>query len=227
MNKQVAVIGLGRFGVSVATTLHSLGHDVLAIDSDEKSIQNIATQLPNAVQADATNEAVLRELEIKNFDVAIVGMGSDVESSVLATILLKKLGVRRVIARANDILHGSILERIGADSVVYPEREMGVRVAHRMTLTDVSDYMSIVDRYGIAKLLAPPELVGHKLSEIGFGPGSRSEVAVLLIQRKKEVIINPGTEEAIQAGDVLVLAGNDDNVERLLTEAKKTKNNKD
>ena len=220
MKKLVAVIGLGRFGVSVATTLQRLGHDVLAIDSDEKSVQNIAAQLPHAVQADATNEAVLKELEIKNFDVAIVAMGSDVESSVLATILVKSLGVKHVIARANDALHGSILERIGADSVVYPEREMGVRTAHRMMLREVSDYMSVIDRYGIVKLAAPGRFVDKRLSEVGFGPGGKVEVGVLLIQRKKEVIVSPGPEEEIRAGDVLILAGNDDSIERLLTEGR-------
>lgn len=221
MKMQVAVIGLGRFGESVAITLQSMGHDVLVIDKDEERVRNIVTRLPHAVQADATNEAVLKELEINNFDVAIVAMGSYIEGSVLSTILLKNMGVKRVIARANDQLHGSILERIGADVVVYPERDTGVRVAHRMMLSDVSDYMWIKDRYGIAKLIAPPQCVGQKLSELGFGPKGNSDVGVLLIQRKNEVIMSPRLEEVIEAGDVLILAGNDDKVEKLLSEAKK------
>ncbi|MFH1382092.1 MAG: TrkA family potassium uptake protein [Chloroflexota bacterium] len=222
MQKQVVVVGLGRFGVSVATTLHSIGHDVLAIDRDETRIQNISAQLTHAIQADATNEAVLKELEIKNFDVGIVAMGSDIESSVLSTILLKKLGVRRVIARANDELHGSILEKIGADSVVYPEREMGERVAHRVTLSDVSDYMSIIGRYGMIQLDAPPTFIGQTLATLGFGPKGKWEIGVLLILRKKEVIVNPALEEVVEANDTLVLAGNDDKIEKLLNETKKT-----
>lgn len=224
MKLQVVVIGLGRFGESVATTLHNMGHEVLAIDKNEETVRNVATSLPHVIQADATNEAVLKELEITNFDVAIVAMGAYIEGSVLSTILLKKLGVKRVIARADDLLHGSILERIGAEVVVYPERDTGVRVAHRMMLSDVSDYMWIIDRYGIAKLMAPPQCVGQKLSEIGFGPRGKSEVAVLLIQRKNEVIVSPRLEETIQAGDMMVLAGNDDKVEQLLSDTKKSKN---
>jgi trk system potassium uptake protein TrkA len=218
MKKQVAVIGLGHFGVSVATTLQDLGHEVLVIDSDEKNLQNVATQLPHALQADATNEDVLKELGIKNFDVAIVAMGSDVENSVLTTILVKSLGVKYVIARANDRLHGRILERIGADIVVYPELEMGVRTAHRMMIREASDYMHVIDHYGIVKLVAPGYLVDKRLSDIGFGPGGRVKAAVLLIQRKKEVIVSPGPEEEIRAGDTLILAGEDDSIAKLLTE---------
>jgi len=113
MKRQIVVIGLGRFGISLATTLIAEGHDVLAVDKDENRVQNIASQVTHAIQADATNESVLKELGVDNFDIAIVAMGSAIESSVLTTILLKKLGVKYVVARANDDLHGSILEKIG------------------------------------------------------------------------------------------------------------------
>jgi trk system potassium uptake protein TrkA len=112
MKKQIVVIGLGRFGVSVARTLYTVGHDVLAIDTDEKTVQAVAAEITHAIQADGTNENVLRELGISNFDIAIVAIGAAVESSVLTTILLKKLGVPYVIARADNELHGSILEKI-------------------------------------------------------------------------------------------------------------------
>ena len=112
MKKQIVVIGLGRFGTSLATTLACLGHDVLALDRNEKEVQNVASQVTHAVQVDATNEAVLQELGVGNFDIAIVGIGSRIESSVLITILMKKLGVPYVIAKADTELHGSILEKI-------------------------------------------------------------------------------------------------------------------
>jgi trk system potassium uptake protein TrkA len=118
MKKQIVVIGLGQFGTSLATTLACLGHDVLALDRNEKEVQNVASQVTHAVQVDATNETLLKELGVGNFDIAIVGIGSRIESSVLATILVKKLGVPYVIARADSELHGSILEKIGADRVV-------------------------------------------------------------------------------------------------------------
>jgi trk/ktr system potassium uptake protein len=126
-------------------------------------------------------------------------------------------------ARANDELHGNILEKVGADIVVYPEREMGIRTAHGMTLRDVSDYMSVSHQYGVAKLPALPYLVGEKLSELAFGSKGKWEVAVLLIQRNNEVIVTPTSGEVIKPDDVLIVAGNDDKIEKLLSEVKKNK----
>jgi trk system potassium uptake protein TrkA len=220
--KQVAVIGLGRLGISLATTLHQLGHNVLAIEMDGKKVQSIAPQITHAVQADATDENVLRELGIGNFDVAIVTT-SAIDNSVLCTILLKKLGVRHVISRADSELHGNILERIGADKVVYPENEMGTALAHVLTLGDVIDYIPVVSGYGILKLAAPSYFVGETLSGLGFGVKGEWQVAVLLIQRQKEVIFNPSYTETVNAGDSLVVAGNADNLEDLITKARKTK----
>jgi len=223
MKKQVVVIGLGRFGVGVATTLHSMGHDVLALDNEEKNVLNVASKLTRAVQADATDEAILKELGIADFDVAIVAIGTAIESSVLITILLKKLGVRYIVARADSELHGSILEKIGADKVVYPERETASRIAHILTLSDVMDYIPVGESYGVAKFKAPSYLAGRTLEDIGFGPGGKKDVAVLLLQRGKEAIVNPSQQEVISLVDVLVVAGSDGKIEELLNEAKKSK----
>lgn len=221
MKKQIVVIGLGRFGTSLATTLACLGHDVLALDRSEKEVQNVASQVTHAVQVDATNEALLKELGVDSFDIAIVGIGARVDSSVLITILLKKLGVPYVIAKADSELHGSILEKIGADRVVYPECEMGVRVAQGVTLLDVSDYMSLSPGYGISKLEAPPYFVGKKLNELGFVKKGKWEVAVFLIMRDDEIIVSPRQNEVVKADDILIIAGSHDNLEKLLAEAKK------
>ena len=223
MKKQIVVIGLGRFGVSVATTLHNMGHDVLALDKEEKNVLNVTSQLTRVVQADATDEAVIKELGIANFDVAIVAIGTAIESSVLITILLKKLGVRYIVARADSELHGSILEKIGADKVVYPERETASRIAHILTLSDVMDYIPVAESYGVVKFKAPSYLIGRTLGDIGFGPGGKRDVAVLLLQRGKEAIVNPSQQEVISLVDVLIVAGSDDKIEELLIEAKKTK----
>jgi len=220
LKKQIVVVGLGRLGVPLAVTLHNLGHEVLALDMDEKNVQIVASQITHAVQADATNEAVLRNLGIGNFDIAIV-TSSEIESSVLTTILLKKLGVPYVIARADSELHGSILEKIGADKVIYPEREMGIMIAHVLTLGDVIDYMPVAPGYGVNKLIAPAYFVGRTLSELGFGLNGRWEIAVLLIQRKQEVMVSPGDTEVVKAGDNLVVAGSWDKLEELFTQAKK------
>ncbi len=226
MKKQVVVMGLGRFGISVATTLHSMGNDVLALDTDEKNVMSVASQLTRAAQADATDEAVLRDLGIPDYDVAIVSMGSSIEASVLSAILAKKLGVRYVIARANNELHGSILEKIGADIVVHPEREMGISTAHNMTIRDASDYIPLGHSYGVAKLPALPCMTGKKLSELGFGPKGKFEVAVLILKHKNEVTVAPDLTETVKEGDVLIVSGDDDKIERLLDEAKKKNNNK-
>jgi len=223
MKKQIVVIGLGQFGTSLATTLTCLGHDVLALDRNEKEVQNIASQVTHAVQIDATNEALLKELGVGNFDIGIVTIGSRIESSVLATILLKKLGVPYVIARADSELHGSILEKIGADRVVYPECETGVRVAQGVTLADVSDYMSLTTGYGVSKLVAPPYFVGTKLSELGFVRKGKWEIAVFLIMRGDEVIVSPRQSETVKPDDILIVAGSHDNLEKLLAEAKRKK----
>jgi trk system potassium uptake protein TrkA len=227
MKKQIVIIGLGRFGVSIARTLYTIGHDVLAIDTDEKIVQSVAAEITHAIQADGTNETVLRELGIGNFDIAIVSIGSAVEASVLSTILLKKLGVPYVIARADNELHGSILEKIGADKVVYPEQEMGARVAQMITLAEVSYYMPLVPGYGVARMTAPSYLVGEKLSDLGFGPKGKWEVAVVLILREKEIIVTPSQQEIIRGGDILVVAGNNDNLEKLLQVARKTQEEED
>ncbi|MBN2238390.1 MAG: TrkA family potassium uptake protein [Dehalococcoidales bacterium] len=216
MKKQVAVIGLGRFGISLATTLASEGHDVLAIDKDETKVQNIASQLTHAVQADSVNENILRELGIDNFDIAVVAIGSAIESSVLTTILCKKLGVKYIIARANDELHGSILEKIGADSVVYAEQQMGSRIAHGITLTDVWDYMNVTPSYGIIQYRVPLYLDGETITSLELGQSGKWEVAALLIQRENEVIVTPDRTQTVKAGDILIMSGNDDKLEKIL-----------
>ena len=223
MAKQVVVIGLGRFGVGLATTLLSMGYDVLALDADEKRVQAVASHITRAVQADATDEAIMRELGVDKFDVAVVAVGSDIQNSVLATILLKKLGVRYVIARADNDLHGTILDKIGADKVVHPVREMGSRVAHGLTLTNVLDYMPVAPSYGIVKLVPPNSFVGRTLYELGLGREGKWEVGVLLIQREKEIIVTPDHMEVVRPDDIMIVSGNDDRLEELLTEARKVR----
>ncbi|MGN0026287.1 MAG: potassium channel family protein, partial [Clostridium sp.] len=129
-NKQFVIIGLGRFGASIAKTLYSLGNDVLAIDKDEDIVQEIADSVTHAVQLDATDENALRSLGIRNFDVAVVTIGDNIQSSIMATLLVKELGVKYIIAKGHSDLHAKVLYKIGADRVVLPEKDMGIRVAH-------------------------------------------------------------------------------------------------
>ncbi len=222
MNKQIAVIGLGRFGANLATILNSRGYDVLAVDKSEEIVENIAPRVARAVRADATNETVLKKLGIGGMDMAVVTMGMAMQDSLMATILLKKLGVPHVVARANNELHGTILDKIGADKVIYPERDTAVRIAPILSMKDVIDYIPVTNGSGISKVKAPPRFVGRTLSDIGFGLGGTNQVVVLMIQRGNEAIINPSVQEVVSHVDVLLLAGNDDKIEDLFARADQT-----
>ena len=221
MKKQIVVVGLDRFGASVASTLSNIGHEVLAIDPDETLVQQIAPRITRAVQTDPTNASALRELGISNFDIGIVTIPV-IETSVLATILLMKLGVHYIIARAVSDLHETILLKIGANKVVYPEREMGTGIAYVLTLGDVIDYIPVTAAYGVVKMSVQPSFIGKTISEIGFGGHGRWEVLVLLLQRKQEIMISPAPTEPIKPDDVLVVAGSWDKLEELFSQVKKT-----
>jgi trk system potassium uptake protein len=217
MKKQVVVIGLGRLGQSLAKTLTSIGHEVLAIDTDEDLVQKLAPFVTQAVQADPTDESALRELGIKNFDVGIVTL-PEIEQNLLSTLILKKVGIRYVISRAISELHGTILERIGSDKVVYPERDMGTGLAYVLTLGNVIDYIPVTSEYGVAKMSVPNYMVGKSLSEAGFGHHGRWEVIILILQRKKDISINPIGTEIIKPEDVLVVSGTWDKLEELFAQ---------
>jgi len=216
MKKQIIVVGLGRFGVSIASTLCNIGHEVLAVDPDEALVQQTASEVTHAVQVNPANESALQELGISDFDIGIVAIPV-IETSVISTILLKKLGVKYVIARAVNELHEIILTKIGADKVVYPEREMGTGMAYVLTLGDIIDYIPVSTEYGVVKMLAQPSFIGKSLSELGFGHLGSWQVIVLLLQRKQEILVNPGGTETIKQGDVLVVSGSWDKLEHLFS----------
>jgi len=216
MKKQVVVIGLGRFGSSVAKELYQIGHDVLAIDLDEKMVQEMLGQVTYSVRADATNESVLKELGVPNFDVAVVCVGSDIQASILVTVLLKSLGIPFIIARAANQLHGNTLERIGADRVVYPEDEMGKEVAHKLFSPGVLDYLEVAPDFHINKVRPPEHLVHQTLAEAGLsGPRDKYGLAVLAIRRGREHILIPSQDEEIRPGDLLIVAGRSDQLGKL------------
>lgn len=222
MKKQVVVVGLGRFGSSLAKELYRMGHDVLAIDLDERVTQNLAEEVTYAVKADATNETVLRELGVPNFDMAFVGIGSNVQASIMTTVLLKTLGIKQVVARANNPLHGRTLALVGADRVVYPEQETGTRLAHSLFNLDVLEYMEITPDFGIAKIKPPEQFINHTLEESGLG-GVRDKyhIAVMAIKRGREPILAPSKDEVLKPGDLLIVAGKDDQLEKLRSEEPK------
>lgn len=208
----IAVIGLGRFGSNLATSLSELGHEVLAIDSDERAVQQIAESVTHAVQADGTDEATLVELGITEYDLAFVAFG-DIEGSILMTTLLKQLGLKRVHAKARNSLHREILERVGADQVVFPEREMAIRVAHNLAAPNVVDYFELLADYGIGEVKVPEGFVGQTLTSVNLA--DRLNVSILVIKRGSELLITPDLTETLRAGDVLVVIGRDSAIAEL------------
>jgi trk system potassium uptake protein TrkA len=212
MKQSVLVIGLGRFGTSAARELMRLGHDVLAVDRDEQPVNDIAPVVTQALQADASDVDALKAIGAGEFDHAIVAISSATEASIFATLALKQLGVRNVVAKAGTALHGTILERVGADRVVYPEREMGVRVAHIFAYPNVIDYIDTAPGFGITMLRPPAGSIGKTLTELDLG---RRQLSPVALRRGDRVTVNPASSEIIQDGDLLILVGRDSGLEHL------------
>ncbi len=203
--KQFAVIGLGRFGTSLATTLARMGYDVLAVDTNEEKVNNIMDRVTHAVQVDAMDEQALKALGIRNFDVVIVAIGQDVQSNILVTVMLKDMGVKKVVSKAITELHGKVLERVGADKVIFPERDMGARVAQALVSKNIVDQINLSPDYSIIEMMAPDTLAGKTLAEGQLR--LKHGVTVLAIRRGNDVIISPGAKQAVREGDVLVMIG--------------------
>ena len=219
-SERVSVIGLGRFGSSVARTLHELGYEVTAIDLDEHLIQEASDWVTLAAQGDGNDRELLLQLHIDKSDVVVVAQGENLEASVLATMLLKKLNVPWVVSKAKTALHGELLAKVGADRIVFPELDAGVRLAHSLGVRHIRDYITLSPNAGIAKLTAPFNLVGHTIESC---TGSNSKLNVLLIKRGTDLITVPHYQEIIQVNDELVIVGADADIERF-AEAKPQSN---
>ncbi|PRR76835.1 Ktr system potassium uptake protein A [Clostridium liquoris] len=211
--KQFVVIGLGRFGTSVAKTLYALGNDVLAIDSNEDMVQDISDSVTHSVQADATDENSLRSLGIRNFDVAVVTIGSELQASVMVTLLVKELGVKYIIAKANNELHAKVLYKIGADRVVLPERDMGVRVAHNLVSSNILDYIELSPDYSIAEIVSPKEWHGRNLKDLSMR--ANYGINVVAIKKDNDINVSPSAEDIIEPDDIVVAIGGTEELSRL------------
>lgn len=200
----VVVIGLGRFGGAVATSLMRLGHEVLGIDEDAQTVQLWADQLTHVVQADATSAAALKQLGVGDFAHAVVGIGSDIEASILTVLALEDLGVRDIWAKATTVKQGRILERTGAHHVIYPEAAMGERVAHLVT-GKMIDFIEFDDGFAIAKTSAPRESFGKTLSESALR--SRYGVTIVGLKRGRADFTYARADTIVEAGDILIVSG--------------------
>ena len=211
--KQFIVVGLGRFGSSVAKTLTDNGYDVLAIDQDHQIIQDISNSVTHAVEADATDEEALKTLGVRNFDVAIVSIGDNLHANILCTLILKELGVPYVIVKAQDNLHGKVLTKVGADRVVYPERDMGERIAHNLISSNVLDYLEFAPNYSVVEIMASETMVGKTLAELGFR--NKYDVNVMAIKRGQSLNMTPGGNDKILEDDTLIVMGKNENLDQV------------
>ena len=211
--KQFIVVGLGRFGSSVAKTLTDNGYDVLAIDQDHQIIQDISNSVTHAVEADATDEEALKTLGVRNFDVAIVSIGDNLHANILCTLILKELEVPYVIVKAQDNLHGKVLTKVGADRVVYPERDMGERIANNLISSNVLDYLEFAPNYSVVEIMASDTMIGKTLAELGFR--NKYDVNVMAIKRGQSLNMTPGGNDKILEDDTLIVMGKNENLDKV------------
>jgi trk system potassium uptake protein TrkA len=224
MKKQFAVIGLGRFGFSVAKTLAKYGSEVIAIDREEERVKKVAEFVSYAVQLDAMDEKALRSVGIQNVDTAIVSIGEKIEASILVVMILKEMGIKNIIAKAATTLHGKVLENLGVLRIIYPERDMAVRVAHSLIRPSIVEQLELSEEYSIVELPTPTHIIGKTLKDSQL----RSKYRVNLIAIKRKVTtekgivkeawnVNPVPTDVMEKGDILVLIGLNEDIDKLGT----------
>lgn len=213
MKKTYAVIGLGRFGTAVAERLYALGNEVLVIDDNAERVQKMESRVTYAVVADARDEEVLRSLAVRNYDCAVVAIGSDLAASIVITMNLKELGVPQVICKAEGDTQKRALEKIGADKVLIPEREAGVKLAQAVTSSSILDFIELSDEYGIAEVQLPAAWVGKSIRELNIR--AKYGVNIIAIRENGKINVVPDANEPLAAGCVLVTVGANDKLTRL------------
>lgn len=213
MNKQFVIIGCGRFGSSVAKKLTELNCEVMAVDSSEETVQSISDTVTYAVQADATDENALKAMGIRNFDVAVITIGANIQASIMVTLMVKELGIKHIVAKAQNEMHAKVLYKIGADRVVFPEREMGVRVAKNLVSNKILDYIELSQDYTIVEIPPLKAWIGKSLIETNI----RAEfgINVIAIKNVEGININVGPNEVVHEHDVLVVIGHNDDIRRV------------
>ncbi|MDM5297755.1 TrkA family potassium uptake protein [Bacillus pumilus] len=205
MKKEYAVIGLGRFGGSICRALSEEGLEVMAMDMNEDRVNEYAKIASHAVIGDSTDESVLKNIGIRNFDHVIVAIGENIQASILTTIMLKELGVKMVTVKAHNDYHEKVLNKIGADRIVHPERDMGRRIAHKIISNNVLDYLELSDEYSLIEIVANGRLAGHSLLDLDIR--AKYGINIVAIKRGKEVIVSPLADEMIQKEDILIVIG--------------------
>jgi len=211
--KTYVVIGLGRFGSEIARQLCMLGAEVLAMDVQEHLVQQVANDVTHAVVGDARDKEVLKGLGVRNFDCAIIAIGDDLSASVLAAMNLQELGIHYIVCKAHDETHRRVLERLGVNRVVIPEKEHAQRLSRSLYSHNVLDYIELSDAYGIVDMPAPKEWIGKTLKEINVHV--KLGVSIIAIKNGKKTTIAPGGAFTIQEGDILSVLGDSLSLEKV------------
>src|SRR5699024_4375753 len=208
MKQNFAIIGLGRFGGSICQSLVESGQEVLAIDNNEDRVNEYMNIATHAVVGNAQDEMTLRSLGIRNFDHVIVAIGEDIQASILMTLMVKEMGVPNVLAKAQNKYHARVLEKIGADRVVHPERDMGLRIAHKLVSKNILDYIELSDEFSLAEIrVSNKKFFDKNLLEMNFR--QRFGLTVVAIRRQNgEVLASPAAEEIVRENDHLLVIGN-------------------
>lgn len=212
MNKEFMVIGLGRFGGSVCKELYELGHQVLAVDIDEAKVEEFSKFSSQAIVADASNENVLKSIGVENFDSIVVAIGDNLQSSILCTLLLKEMGVKNVLAKAQDENHKKLLAKIGADRIIQPELDMGIRIANQIRSDKLEDYIELSDEYSISELNVTDKLSGKTITELDIR--AKYNCTILAIKKGDHMNIAPSPEDKLWAGDIILVIGSNEDILR-------------
>jgi len=213
MKKDIAIIGLGTFGFELAVQLTKYGFNILAIDIDEKKVNNIRDFVSVAVQADITDEDVLRQLEIDKFDIIIFGMSSALESIILAITHLKKLQAKHIIGKANTRIKKDILLKIGADEVILPEIETAKNLAEKITNPSILEKINIDDENTIMEVTVPEKFIGKTLKELDLRKKYKLNVILRKVDEKMQTVINPN--EAFKKNEIILVVGNENYIKKL------------
>ena len=204
-DKQYLVIGCGRFGSSVAKKMCQLGNEVMVIDKDEDSINNIAELVTHTAIVDVTEERDLKSIGLGNFDVVIVAISSDIRASIMATVMAKEMGVPKVVCKAKDELQAKVLYKIGADKVVFPERDMGIRLAYNLASENILDQINLDPEYSIMEIVTPQNWVGKTIIELNLR--AKYDITVLAVKTQSGLKVMPSPNYKMQAKNILIIIG--------------------
>ena len=215
-DKQYLVIGCGRFGSSVAKKMCQLGNEVMVIDKDEDSINNIAELVTHTAIVDVTEERDLKSIGLGNFDVVIVAISSDIRASIIATVMAKEMGVPKVVCKAKDELQAKVLYKIGADKVVFPERDMGIRLAYNLASENILDQINLDPEYSIMEIVTPQNWVGKTIIELNLR--AKYDITVLAVKTQSGLKVMPSPNYKMQEKNILIIIGNTDKISDIILE---------